>query len=134
MVLLGYGHSTGGEWDGFSGFNWGGGGAATAAAYLELRFGGALVSVYTQSYSGLRRAVGVGIDGVRIDRTILRKNLLAINVSNTLAEYGTPTGGRRLRVTIRCEVPCEVNQVLLNGASHTDLTAEALASGLYTTV
>ena len=35
----------GGEWDGFSGFNWGGGGAATAAAYLELRFGGALVSV-----------------------------------------------------------------------------------------
>ena len=64
------------------------------------------MSVYTQSDSGLRRAVGVGIDGVRVDRTILRDNLLAINVSNTLAEYGTPTGGRRLRVTVRCEAPC----------------------------
>ena len=50
----------GGEWDGFSGFNWGGGGAATAAAYLELRFGGALVSVA----GGV--ASGVGIDGVRV--------------------------------------------------------------------
>ena len=95
-------------------------------------FGGALVSV--QSYGGQRRAVGVGIDGVRVDRTFLRDRLLAINVSNTLAEYGTPTGGRRLRVTVRCEAPCEVNQVLLNGASHKDLTADALATGLYTTV
>lgn len=86
----------GGEWDGFSGFNWGGGGAATAAAYLELKFGGALVNVANTSKTGstgARRALGVGIDGVRVDNATLKGSTLMVKVTNALEKYGTATGG-----------------------------------------
>ena len=86
------------------------------------------------SANATSRAVGVGIDGVLVDEATLRGNVLLVNVTNVLEEYGTPTGGRRLRVTVRCEEPCEVKEVVLNGRSHKGLTADALASGLYTTV
>jgi hypothetical protein len=86
------------------------------------------------STNGARRAVGVGIDGVLVDKATLRGSVLLVNVTNVLEEYGTPTGGRRLRVTVRCEAPCEVNEMILNGRSHKSLTADSLALGLYTTV
>ena len=78
--------------------------------------------------------MGVGIDGVRVDEATLRGSALTVNVANVLEEYGTASGGRRLRVTVRCEDPCEVTEVVLNGATHRNLSADALAAGLYTTV
>ena len=116
-----------GEWDGFSGFNWGGGGAATAAAYLELRFGGALVSVA----DGINGAVG--IDGVRVEKTALSGSTLTVTVKNELAKYGTPDSGRALRVTVRCEA-CGVTTVILNGKTHSGQTPETMSVGLNTTV
>jgi hypothetical protein len=119
----------GGEWDGFSGFNWGGGGAASAAAFLELRFGGALVSV-TQ-----REAYGVGIDGIHVEKAVLSNNkTLVVVVRNALADYGTPDLARKLRVTVRCEVPCHVTSVVLNGKTHSQQTIATLAAGLTTNV
>ena len=47
--------------------NWGGGGAATAAAYLELRFGGALVSVANgaDGPNMMRRVVPTPLNAMR---------------------------------------------------------------------
>jgi hypothetical protein len=121
----------GGEWDGFSGFNWGGGGAATAAAYLELRFGGALINVA----EGTVAAEGVGIDGVAVEVTTVDGSTLAVKVSNALSDYGTPDhSGRTLLVTIRCRAPCVVTTVVLNGVTHSGQTTATLAAGLPTTV
>ena len=71
---------------------------------------------------------------MRVDEATLRGSALMINVTNALEEYGTATGGRRLRVTVRCEEPCEVSEVVLNGATHRNLSPDALAAGLHTTV
>jgi hypothetical protein len=158
----------GGDWDGFSGFNWGGGGAATAAAYLELKFGGALVNIRSGApassagpsaaeeaeaearagQSGQVQVDAVGIDGVTVEKAALSDSgsTLTIAVANALASYGYATAGetgqssassgdgRALRVTVRCEAPCAVKRVVVNGVTHTGQTAATLLAGLPTTV
>ena len=119
----------GGDWDGFSGFNWGGGGAATAAAYLEILFGGAHV-VLGGGEEPLR---AVGIDGVTATAA-LSGSTLTVTVKNALEPYGTASGGRALRVTARCAEPCAVKTVRLNGVTHGEQTAATLAAGLPTAV
>ena len=118
-----------GEWDGFSGFNWGGGGASTAAAYLQRLFGGALVNVVG------RVASAVGIDGVHAPTVALSASgaTLTVTVANALAGYGTPDGQRALRLTVRCN-ECEVTTVILNGKMHKGQTRATLAAGWITTV
>ena len=151
----------GGEWDGFSGFNWGGGGAATAAAYLEMRFGGAVVDVpplplsspSSSSSSSVSTPRGVGIDGVDVAAAwttpgssaglgaasgssvgsgAIGARVLAVTVTNALAKFGVPSGsGRVIRVTV---FGFE-GTVVLNGVSHPNQTAAALEhGGLNTTV
>ena len=119
-----------GEWDGFSGFNWGGGGASTAAAYLQRLFGGALVNVVGRVASG-----AVGIDGVHAPTVALSASgaTLTVTVANALAGYGTPDGQRALRLTVRCDA-CEVTTVILNGKMHKGQTRATLAAGWITTV
>ena len=106
--------------------------AATAAAYLELRFGGALVSVVKGAEGQTPVVSAVGIDGVRVE-AVLSGSALTVTVANALEMYGTPDSGRALRVTVRCEA-CGVTTVILNGKRHAGQTVATLAAGLSTKV
>eukprot|EP01047_Picozoa_sp_COSAG01_P088566 COSAG01_NODE_20899_length_929_cov_0.765060_1_plen_86_part_00 len=82
-----------------------------------------------------REAYGVGIDGIHVEKAVLSNNkTLVVVVRNALADYGTPDLARKLRVTVRCEVPCHVTSVVLNGKTHSQQTIATLAAGLTTNV
>ena len=82
-------------------------------------------------------ARAVGIDGVTAVASVEPDNAtVSVTVANALVAFGTPSGGRALRVSFRCPEPCGwLKSVTVNGKRHAVVSVAALASpGIATVV
>lgn len=138
------------EFNGFSGFNWGSGGASTAAAYVRNLFGdvyvdvGASIGAKGSQRGGDSVAVlgtAIGINGVfatlhhQNDGT--KSSLMTYNVSitNALAAYGIVDRAPLLVKFGRAQhVPQQGAAVVVNGRSLGNRTAEQLVHGIIVTL
>jgi len=105
------------ESSGWTGFNWSSGGALSASAYLERRFGGVWVD-------GLARTI-TPIDGVSAFIREWSDGSIKFDISSAL--LGQP---KRTILVRFGRMPLDSYDVVVNGHAHPNLTRDDLAKGL----
>ncbi len=107
--------------NGWSGFNWGGGGGISSAAYLEHYFGSVWID-------GKVKLV-VPIDGVSAEITSWQNDHIVMKIENALLNLPYPFTGERKLIVKFGHMPLDSYTVEINGQKFENMTREEMITG-----